>query len=501
MDTGCIIACNLSLLRRDAERAQSSRIQVMSPQLRAAPHPTPAIPHIHRDVVVDRPLALPPREYVLPPVAHLAPSPSPTTVRSPVPSPLPAPPAPTAPSHDFHTPSPSPARPYSLPSPSPVSPFPPEAPPHGASALVGRAPQGQHSSGLFGYHESTVHRAPLPEPTRFPSPPHEALPPRREPIAMGHQQPASVGTRLRTTPPTELWVVSPNKPLAAGRYQLLQQEYHGLPVWGCLDKRIYSDAGGCWLIGAASAMEMSSARMMSAKHGGAMPHEAKGWQVYLHKRGGWRPDPEAVVTSALEHHIPTELHVAGCSVEQVVGQYQLLLGEIWGGQPVWEAPGGRRIFTTLRGNWMIGPKDSLGKDQGWAMSATEHGGLFPHTITSWVVLDGRGGWSPDPSVVVARAASPPPSNTAVPPRRHADTVQGAFHQVAGMADWITVDELPDVLRLIGVSAAPRDLEAALSSVEDRTRITYPCFKKLVFLLSPPTPKLHPLKGHLFSHRM
>ena len=203
--------------------------------------------------------------------------------------------------------------------------------------------------------------------------------------------------QILSLPPPSLYVQSEMRSCASGIYSLLESS-GGKFVWGCGGRRLYQTKGGPWIIGSLAAMERESGRMISV--GGdsnELPHEKTHWKI--HTSTGWVSDESASVTVS-NRIFPMELRVSGC-MNQANGIYNIVEGDVWKGHPVWRS-GSNVIYTVEKGSWIIGPISSLGSDAGWTMSSYVHGGILPHNITGWVIIDGNGGWSPTTNIRIDR---------------------------------------------------------------------------------------------------
>eukprot|EP01062_Namystynia_karyoxenos_P000881 TRINITY_DN10312_c1_g1_i2.p1 TRINITY_DN10312_c1_g1~~TRINITY_DN10312_c1_g1_i2.p1 ORF type:complete len:1118 (+),score=241.79 TRINITY_DN10312_c1_g1_i2:75-3356(+) len=92
--------------------------------------------------------------------------------------------------------------------------------------------------------------------------------------------------------PRHLYVTSPLKSDAHGLYELLDEEYNGMPVWGATasHSRLYSDTTGRWLFGPGEEMMMETGWVSSDEpHKGRLPHETPAWQHWNDQE--WQADP------------------------------------------------------------------------------------------------------------------------------------------------------------------------------------------------------------------
>eukprot|EP00755_Sulcionema_specki_P023237 Sspe_Gene.78420::Locus_49054_Transcript_1_1_Confidence_1.000_Length_2506::g.78420::m.78420 len=198
--------------------------------------------------------------------------------------------------------------------------------------------------------------------------------------------------------PPELWVVAPDLPEAAGHFSLLKGEWrHGMPVWAAGARRLYSNAGGGWILASdARHMETNKGWIASASpHRGKMPHEMDKWEV-ADGHGGWVIH-DNVRTTATMPSLTTVLRVVAPNRPEVAGHYVLLDGVWWNGHPVWAA-GDRRLYSGEGGWWLVDPdKKHMELDRGLLASATKHGGRPPHEVGLWEIADGKGGWIKDTS--------------------------------------------------------------------------------------------------------
>eukprot|EP01062_Namystynia_karyoxenos_P083018 TRINITY_DN9462_c0_g1_i4.p1 TRINITY_DN9462_c0_g1~~TRINITY_DN9462_c0_g1_i4.p1 ORF type:complete len:1689 (+),score=387.83 TRINITY_DN9462_c0_g1_i4:80-5146(+) len=100
--------------------------------------------------------------------------------------------------------------------------------------------------------------------------------------------------------PSKLSVRCSEKQEPEGVYELVPgAAWHGAPVWdqpGAIGQRIYSDGDGRWIAGTAAVMETNAGWLLSAEHGGRMPHEVATWEVY--SPDGWIPAPGVDVRAA-----------------------------------------------------------------------------------------------------------------------------------------------------------------------------------------------------------
>jgi len=218
--------------------------------------------------------------------------------------------------------------------------------------------------------------------------------------------------------PKVLYVLSPNgQQKCAGEYALVDGETaNGHPLWKQVAGSfwLYSGVNGMWIIGGPEIKEKNfdcsfGSLFCKVLHGGTDPNKVIGnwWRL---SGESFVEDEDIRITTGVTQ--PFSLRVVTPNGQsRCGGEYQLAIGEMANGMPVWRHKSGKSwLYTGTSGMWIIGGGDAKERNfectRGVIYSKYAHGGLMPDRIDSiWLRLSGDK-FHEDSSITVSIKPSP-----------------------------------------------------------------------------------------------
>eukprot|EP01059_Diplonema_ambulator_P021629 TRINITY_DN3593_c1_g1_i1.p1 TRINITY_DN3593_c1_g1~~TRINITY_DN3593_c1_g1_i1.p1 ORF type:complete len:287 (+),score=40.36 TRINITY_DN3593_c1_g1_i1:66-863(+) len=100
--------------------------------------------------------------------------------------------------------------------------------------------------------------------------------------------------------PPYIWITAQSEDIS-GRYVLVKELIHGMPMWTKEDYTLYSDSCDMWKVVKGEGIDRNLGCLMSGggPHGGKMPNVITTWMVFTHADGNgeWLLDESVVVSS------------------------------------------------------------------------------------------------------------------------------------------------------------------------------------------------------------